>query len=91
MQRGDLVTLSLHGDYEKPRPAVIVQSNLLSDLESVVLCPITSDLRDAVFRVTIEPNPSNGLRALSQVRWTSWRPYQGAKLAPLLAVWTRAR
>jgi len=67
MQRGDLVTVSLHGDYGKPRPAVIVQSNLLSDLESVVLCPITSDLRDAVFRVTIEPNPSNGLRALSQV------------------------
>lgn len=67
MQRGALVTVSLHGDYGKPRPAVIVQSNLLSELESVVLCPVTSDLRDAVFRVTIEPNPSNGLRVLSQV------------------------
>ncbi|MFC4487892.1 type II toxin-antitoxin system PemK/MazF family toxin, partial [Tepidiphilus baoligensis] len=26
MQRGDLVTVSLPGDYGKPRPALIVQS-----------------------------------------------------------------
>ena len=37
------------------------------DLESVMLCPVTSDLRNAAFRVTVEPNPANGLRALSQV------------------------
>jgi len=67
MQRGDLVTVSLQGDYGKPRPALIVQSDLLTDLESVVLCPVTSDLRNAAFRVTVEPNPANGLRALSQV------------------------
>lgn len=67
MQRGDLVTVSLQGDYGKPRPALIVQSDLLSDLDSVVLCPVTSALRDASFRVTVEPNPANGLRALSQV------------------------
>ncbi|MCW5255867.1 type II toxin-antitoxin system PemK/MazF family toxin [Verminephrobacter aporrectodeae subsp. tuberculatae] len=66
-QRGDLVTVSLQGDYGKPRPALVVQSDLLTDLESVVLCPVTSDLRNAAFRVTAEPNPSNGLRALSQV------------------------
>jgi mRNA interferase MazF len=67
MQRGDLVTVSLQGDYGKPRPAVIIQSDLLGDLESVMLCPVTSDLRNAAFRVTVEPNPANGLRALSQV------------------------
>jgi|SRR5580765_1987372 mRNA interferase MazF len=67
MQRGDLVTVSLQGDYGKPRPALIVQSDLLIDLESVVLCPVTSDLRNAAFRVTVEPNPANGLHALSQV------------------------
>jgi mRNA interferase MazF len=66
-QRGDLVTVSLQGDFSRPRPALIVQSDLLSDLDSVVLCPITSILCDAVFRVTVEPNPANGLRALSQV------------------------
>jgi len=67
MQRGDLVTVSLQGDYGKPRPALIVQSDLLTDLESVVLCPVTTDLRNAMFRVTVEPNPANGLNALSQV------------------------
>ena len=67
MQRGDLVTVSLQGDYGKPRPALVVQSDLLTDLESVVLCPVTSDLRDAAFRVTVEPDPATGLRALSQI------------------------
>jgi mRNA interferase MazF len=62
-----LVTVSLQGDHGKPRPALVIQSDLLTDLESVVLCPITSDLCNAVFRVTVEPNPATGLRTLSQV------------------------
>lgn len=66
-QRGDLVTVSLQGDYGKPRPALVVQSDLLTELDSLVLCPVTSALRNAAFRVTVEPNPANGLRALSQV------------------------
>ncbi len=66
-QRGDLVRVSLPGDYGKPRPALVVQSDLLEELDSVVLCPLTSAVRNAAFRVTVEPNPSNGLRALSQV------------------------
>ncbi len=65
--RGDLVTVSLQGDYGKPRPALIIQSDLLSDLDSVMLCPVTSNLRDAAFRVAVEPNMVNGLRTLSQV------------------------
>lgn len=65
--RGDLVTVSLSGDYGKPRPALVIQSDLLGELESVVLCPITSDLRNALFRVTVEPTPGNGLYSLSQV------------------------
>ncbi len=66
-QRGDLLTVSLQGDYGKPRPALVVQSDLLTDLESVLLCPVTSDLRNAAFRVAVEPNPANGLHTLSQV------------------------
>lgn len=67
MQRGDLVTVSLQGDYGKTRPAVVVQSNLLGDLDSVVVCPVTSELRTAAFRVTVEPTSANGLQLLSQV------------------------
>lgn len=66
-QRGDLVTVSLQGDYGKPRPALIVQTDLLTELDSVVICPVTSELRTAAFRVTVEPTVQNGLRALSQV------------------------
>src|SRR3546814_3129743 len=51
----------------KPRPALIVQSNLLAELESLVICPITSAVRDAAFRITVEPDNANGLRVLSQV------------------------
>jgi mRNA interferase MazF len=67
IQRGDLVTVSLQGDYGKPRPALVVQSDLLADLESVVICPVTSELRDAAFRISIEPSAANGLQKLSQV------------------------
>jgi len=67
MMRGDLVTVSLQGDYGKPRPALVVQSDLLAELDSVVVCPVTSEIRDVAFRVTLEPSPANGLQKLSQV------------------------
>lgn len=66
-QRGDLVTVSLQGDYGQPRPALVIQSDLLNELGSVVFCPVTGELRTAAFRVTVEPTAHNGLRALSQV------------------------
>jgi mRNA interferase MazF len=46
---------------------LVIQSDLLADLESVVHRLPRCDLRNAVFRVTVEPNPANGLRTLSQV------------------------
>ena len=62
MRRGDLVTVSLQGDYGKPRPALVVQSDLLDDLESVFVFPITRDIRNAGdFRVVIERGLGNGL------------------------------
>ena len=66
-QRGLLVTVSLQGDFGKPRPALVVQSDLLSELPTLLLCPITSELRDAEFRVQVLPTPTNGLREVSQV------------------------
>jgi mRNA interferase MazF len=66
--RGDLVIVAAPGDYRKPRPAVIVQSNAIPEGHaSVVICPLTSELREADFRVTIEPGPETGLRVRSQV------------------------
>jgi mRNA interferase MazF len=69
MRRGDVVTVAASGDYGKPRPAVVVQTDAFPETHSsVVVCQMTSDLADAPdFRVTIEPGEGNGLRARSQV------------------------
>lgn len=52
-RRGDLVTVSLPGNYGKPRPALVIQSDLLAELESVILYPITSDLKNAAVSVKL--------------------------------------
>ena len=59
--------MSLPGDYGKPRPALVIQNDLLHELDSLVLCPVSSDQRTADFRVTVEPSAENGLRQTSQV------------------------
>jgi len=64
--RGDLVVVAAPGDYGKPRPAVIVQSDAMPQSHaSIVICPLTSELSEADFRITIEPEPANGLRIRS--------------------------
>jgi mRNA interferase MazF len=68
MRRGDLVTVALSGDYGKPRPAVVIQSNLFAEHPSVTILPLTSDLRETpIFRVRILPDQTNGLHAPSDV------------------------
>ena len=54
MRRGDLVTIVLQGAYGKPRPALIIQSDLFAEHPSVTIIPITSELRDTpLFRVPV--------------------------------------
>lgn len=70
MKRGDVVVVvAAAGDYGKPRPAVIVQTDAFPESHgSVVICQMTSEIVDAPdFRVTIEPSAASGLRARSQV------------------------
>ena len=68
MKRGDLVTISLSGDYGKPRPALVIQSDLFDAHPSVTVLPVTSELREApLFRVRVEPTADNGLRKSSEV------------------------
>jgi mRNA interferase MazF len=68
VRRGDLVTVSAPGNYGKPRPAVIVQSDWLMATDSVLIALLTSELVNApLYRLTIEPSDSNGRRAPSQV------------------------
>ena len=54
MTRGAIVVVSARGDYTgKPRPALVVQSDLFNPTHaSVTICPITSDCMDApLFRI----------------------------------------
>lgn len=68
MRRGDLVTIALQGDFGKPRPGLIIQSDLFNAHPSVTILPVTSELREApLFRITVEPNAGNGLNKPSQV------------------------
>ncbi|OGA06095.1 MAG: growth inhibitor PemK [Betaproteobacteria bacterium RIFCSPLOWO2_02_64_14] len=69
MRRGDLVTVAAPGDYGKPRPALVVQSELFDELPSVTVCLVTSTLRDApIFRITVDPSSANGLQRVSQIQ-----------------------
>jgi mRNA interferase MazF len=68
MRRGDLVTVALQGDLGKPRPALVIQSDLFDSHPSVTILPVTSELRDTpLFRIAVNPNEQNGLGRPSQV------------------------
>lgn len=68
MKRGDLVTVAIPGDYGKPRPAVVIQSDWLAVTDSILVCLVTSTLRDTpLYRLALEPKTSNGLYVRSQV------------------------
>ncbi len=64
MRRGDIVIIA----DGKPRPAVIVQADILATPVDVLICPLTSFLLDApIFRLTVEPDSANGLTSVSQI------------------------
>ena len=70
MKRGTIVVVAARGAYAgKPRPALVVQSDLFNPTHaSVTVCPITSDCVDALlFRLTLPPGSRTGLRQVSQV------------------------
>ena len=68
MKRGDLVPVVLSGAYGKPRPALVIQSDLFALHPSVTVLPVTSELRPIeTFRIAVEPSGKNGLRARSQI------------------------
>lgn len=70
MRRGAVVVVAARGAYTgKPRPALVVQSDLFNPThQSVTICPITSDCVDApLFRIPLPPGERTGLEAASQV------------------------
>ena len=65
MRRGEIWTASGGNDYAgKPRPVVIIQDDAFDATASVTVCALTTDETEApFFRLQVEPNKENGLRA----------------------------
>jgi mRNA interferase MazF len=68
MKRGDLISVALPGDYGKPRPALVLQSDIFEHIHSISVLPLTTDVVDAPdSRIEIVPTDDNGLRSISYV------------------------
>jgi mRNA interferase MazF len=69
MRRGDIVLAVTQEEDGKPRPAVVVQTELFNaNHASLLVCLLTSTLIDApLFRLTVQPSLRNGLREPSQI------------------------
>jgi mRNA interferase MazF len=69
MRRGDIwiVAGGKHCAGE-PRPVVIVQDDSFDATDSITICAFTTDETDAaLFRLRVEPNERNGLRAVCRL------------------------
>lgn len=71
MRRRDVVIISLRGEAGKPRPAVILQSDLLNCVGPAryLLAPFTSSLSlsGLPYRVLVAPDGQNGLTKISEI------------------------
>jgi mRNA interferase MazF len=69
MKRGEIWSVAGGPDYAgKPRPVVIVQDDRFETTDSLTICPFTTDPTLApLFRIEVEPNDTNGLKAISRL------------------------
>src|SRR5436190_19765655 len=69
MRRGEIWTAAGGKDHAgKPRPVVIVQDDRFDATDSLTVCAFTTDDTEApLFRLPVEPNERNGLRALCRL------------------------
>jgi mRNA interferase MazF len=73
------------GDYGKPRPALIVQSDLFNELPSVTVLPVTGELRAApLFRIRLEPDQVNGLQKPSDVMVDKAQAVPRERIGPVI-------
>ena len=85
VRRGDLVTVAVAGDFGKPLPALIIQSDQFDTTATVTVLLVSSTLVEApLIRLTVEPSASNGLRERSQVMVDKAMTVKRAKLGSRL-------
>ena len=83
MKRGDVVIVSLPGDYGKPRRAILVQMDEMTEhVDGVIVAPLTTTLLPVpLYRPTIIPSPENGVLQISQVMTDKLSAVSKAKIA----------
>jgi len=85
MKRGDIITISAPGDYGKPRPAVVIQSDRFLRTKSVLVCPMTTtEVASPLFRLLVAPLPETGLREMSYAMTEKLTPIQREKCGPVM-------
>lgn len=68
MRRGDIAIVSAQGDYGKPRPAVVIQSDALAHADGFLACLLTSEVIETpLFRLAVLPSEADGLKLTSQI------------------------
>ncbi len=92
IKRGDVVTCVFSREYGKPRPGVVVQSDLFNATHpSLTICPITGVLHQApLCRLTVAPSPKNGLKKRSQVMIDKLAPVRTPRVREVIGHLTAA-
>jgi mRNA interferase MazF len=85
MKRGEIWTLAGGPDYAgKPRPCVVLQSDVFTETASLTICTVTSDPTAATFRIPVQPSPLNGLEKPSQLMADKVTTVPKAKLGRMI-------
>lgn len=88
VRRGEIWTVSGGVYASKPRPAVVVQDDRFDATSAVVVCPLSTTLRNApLIRIPVEPTTANGISQPSEVMvdriTTVRRAHVGRKIGEL--------
>ena len=68
MKRGDIVLVVLTGEFGKPRPALVIQTDKAFPSEYITCIPITGTLKRVPdIRIPIHPTQKNGLTKPSEL------------------------
>ena len=68
MKRGDFATIAIAGDFGKPRPILVIQSDRFMETGTLTVLLVTATLVDApIVRLMVQPTAKNGLRKSSQI------------------------
>ena len=85
MNRGDIVTIALPGDFGKPRPALVIQSDFFDATATVTVLMMSSTLiAEGHARIAVPPTAENGLRLPTQIMIDKAMTVRRDKVGPVI-------